>query len=102
MGKDFGIFALIFGSINLLVSLEVATFLSFLGGGDSIWSLPFPFAFFLFILGYVLFFLAVIFGVVGIRKSSSMGIIGMAIAGVVLGFFGLCILTYSPIELVMI
>ena len=84
MGKDFGIIALILGITNVLVSVEVAVFDFFLDGNLK-WLLPPLIELFFNLLGIILFFLALVFGIVGIKKGSSRGIV---YTGIVLGCVG--------------
>ena len=69
MGKVFGIFALIFGILGLLLGWAVGFFLPFLPYGE------------LYISGA-----AIVFGIIGIIADDSKG---MAIAGLILGIIGL-------------
>ena len=97
MGKDFGIFALIFGIINILVGFEVAVFISIIKS-DYRWSLSWGIFDLFNILCCILFFLTVIFGRVGIKKGSSKN---MVYAGIILGFIGWFILGIPRIEIVV-
>ena len=87
MEKDFGIIALILGITNVLVSVVVAVFDFFLEGNLK-WLIPPLIELFLNLLGMILFFLALVFGIVGIKKGSSKGIV---YTGIVLGCVG-CLL----------
>jgi len=95
MGKDFGIFALILGIINVLVGLEVAVFISIIKRDYRWWSYS---IFNLFnTLCCIIFFLTIIFGRVGIKKGSSKN---MVYAGIILGFIGWSILGIPHLEIV--
>lgn len=84
MEKDFGIIALILGIINVLVSVEVAVFDFFLEGNLK-WLISPLIELFLNLFGMILFFLALVFGIVGIKKGSSKGIV---YTGIILGCVG--------------
>jgi len=84
MDKDFGIIALIIGIFNVLVSVEVAVFDFFLGGNLK-WLIHPLIELFLNMLGMILFFLALVFGIIGIKKGSSKRI---GYTGIVLGCVG--------------
>ncbi len=82
MGKVFGIFALIFGILGLLLGWAIGIFLPFLPYGA------------LYISGA-----AIVFGIIGIIADDSKG---MAIAGLILGAIGLIVIIVLPIIFVLI
>ena len=84
METDFGIIAFILGITNVLVSVVVAVFDFFLEGKLK-WLLHPLIELFLNLLGMILFILALVFGIVGIKKGSSRGIVS---TGIVLGCVG--------------
>ena len=78
MDKDFGIIALIIGIFNVLVSVEVAVFDFFLGGNLK-WLIHPLIELFLNMLGMILFFLALVFGIIGIITHEVPFILDMGI-----------------------
>jgi len=81
MGRAFGIVALIFGSISIPVSGAMAAI--------SFWSSFLPSIVpIVFIIGWLIPGIAVIFGIIGIIVDGSKG---MAIAGLILGIIALIV-----------
>ena len=90
MRNTFGIVALVFGLISIPISGAMAIIVSM---GD-LGFLTFDIIILAFVIGWLVPFTAIIFGIIGIVKDESKG---MAIAGLILGIVSLLIgiLIYS-------
>jgi len=98
MRKDFGNVSFILGTINILVSAEVTVFINIIEE-DGRWSFPFIIIIVFNLFGFILFLLSFIFGILGIRRSS---FIGMGYIGIILGFFGWIIIGIFSVEPVLL